>query len=329
MWKELAQRLAAVFGTAGIFLFFSEYGFVNEVPVQNLIGFGQNWDFANLRGVVEIFLFYGFFAYGFLIVLGYFRVATIWTLFLAGAVFGWLTEGVIIPVVYENIPLSFAWTAIGWHAVIDVMVGWYLVRIVLRKNNVLATGALATGIGLFWGYFATWTWASEGEVPTAFAANEFAVFAFLAAFFWIGGLFVLNKWGGTRFVPSRVEIIVVLGASAALAVMMALPALPWSAMLLPIVALTFFALWRAKPADKSTTPLGLMDCRAVTWPNYAVLILTPIAASLTYGVYVATDTGLNVLIVALPLIFGGVAMFALSLVMAIRAGKAEKPTASG
>jgi hypothetical protein len=328
----LLARVFMVFGCGGIFLFFSEYVFVNEGAVRDLVALGRGGSFSDLVAVAEMFLTYGFFAYGFLIVLGYFRASTIWSLFLAAAILGWIIEGVVIGVVYEAIPLSFAWTAIGWHAIIDVLIGFVLVRKVLGLNRLALTAAMATGIGLFWGVFATWTRGTPGEDITVFSGTDFTVFAFAAAVIWIGSTMLVCKLGGTEFRASRMERVVVFGVMAALAALMASTALPWSLLLLPIVLLTLYALKRARPATPhawSPFAMGFYDGTKVRWANFAMLGLAPVAASLSYPVYLAAGFGLNAELVAIPLVFGGTAMFAVSLFKVLRSGKAPRRAAPG
>src|SRR5208337_596700 len=59
-----------------------------------------------------------------------FRVASFTALFLCGAVFGWVDEGVVVDTLYGNptnpFPLSISFTGLAWHAMLSVCVGWYL-----------------------------------------------------------------------------------------------------------------------------------------------------------------------------------------------------------
>ncbi|HIH97249.1 MAG TPA: hypothetical protein HA348_07245 [Thermoplasmata archaeon] len=51
--------------------------------------------------------------YIFLLVVEKFQVKNIWSLFLAGSLYGWAVEGVIVPVMYEALPWSISWTSLG------------------------------------------------------------------------------------------------------------------------------------------------------------------------------------------------------------------------
>ena len=78
--------------------------------------------------VVELILGYFFPAYVLLWVIDAFRVRWAAPLFLAAAVFGFITEGVLVGTIYEGGPLglfSASYTPLAWHAPLSVMFGWW------------------------------------------------------------------------------------------------------------------------------------------------------------------------------------------------------------
>ena len=68
---------------------------------------------------------YSLSAFVFLSLVSLLRVRNIWALFLCGALFGWLTEGVIVQTMYDDFPLNISFTGLAWHALISIWVGWY------------------------------------------------------------------------------------------------------------------------------------------------------------------------------------------------------------
>lgn len=45
--------------------------------------------------------------------------------FLIGALYGWLVEGVLVTTVVDDLPLTLANTGLSWHALFTVLLGWY------------------------------------------------------------------------------------------------------------------------------------------------------------------------------------------------------------
>src|SRR3954453_24137442 len=76
-----------------------------------------------------------------------FRVASFSPLFLCGAVFGWVGEGVIVDTLYGDptnpFPLSVSWTGLAWHALLTVGVGWCLLGKALTDEKPTRTAWLS------------------------------------------------------------------------------------------------------------------------------------------------------------------------------------------
>lgn len=45
--------------------------------------------------------------------------------FLIGALYGWLVEGVLVTTVVDDLPLTIPNTGLSWHALFTVLIGWY------------------------------------------------------------------------------------------------------------------------------------------------------------------------------------------------------------
>ncbi len=89
-----AKQILGIFATGYILMFYSELVFWAHVRVDDSF---SNW--------LSTWLAYSFLAFVFLTVVARFRIHTIWALFLAGAVFGLLAEGVLVQTTYESLPL--------------------------------------------------------------------------------------------------------------------------------------------------------------------------------------------------------------------------------
>jgi hypothetical protein len=92
----------------------------------------------------------------------------------AGAVFGWLLEGVVVGTAYEILPISISFTGLAWHGLISFSFGlWALPEILSRRCNLLFPAVI--GIGLFFGAWAINWNANPNEYRAS--AVEFLIFA--------------------------------------------------------------------------------------------------------------------------------------------------------
>jgi hypothetical protein len=77
----------------------------------------------SIPDLMVTWLAYSVLAYLFLATVWFFRVNHLWSVFLAGAVYGWLTEGGLIHTLYGTeetapFPVSISITGLSWHALI-------------------------------------------------------------------------------------------------------------------------------------------------------------------------------------------------------------------
>lgn len=163
------QRLGLAGATGYIWFFFSERVFWSFWRAQD--------EFA---ASVATWVIYTVTAYAGLIAIRWYRVRTIWAVFLIGALFGWLIEGVFAMTLFGvddmPFPLTISWTGLAWHALISVTFGWYALQIALRRGLLQAL-VLSGCLGAFWGLWSiSWAAADASAAPSwpAFLAHAFA-----------------------------------------------------------------------------------------------------------------------------------------------------------
>ena len=116
--RRWTQKIVVVLATGYILFFYSERMF---------------WSFLRpgdkTADLLLTWIVYSMLAWVFLLLVRQCRIAAFPALFLAGAVFGWLAEGVVVDTLYGNadnpFPASISFTGLAWHALISVGVGWY------------------------------------------------------------------------------------------------------------------------------------------------------------------------------------------------------------
>ncbi len=271
MAGRVLQYVTKVLGAALILLAFSEFIFVNEEPVAMVVAaesFG-----AALAALAELTAFY--------LLPGLALVAlepliTSWSrALLAGAFVGWSIEAAMVPAAYEAVPLSYLWTSVSWHAVIDVAFGYLAYRMAMRARWPVALG-VTVAFGATWAVWSTWVW---DEMPIGLAE-----FINLAAVIVV--LLTVGYWLADREPdagpPSTLALwaaVLINGAAWAInAIGFPLQALG----LLVLAVVTGLALWRA-PKGRG----GLIHMRprfaAYGWP-----ILAGAVATAFYAVFVET-----------------------------------------
>ncbi len=146
------RRLALAVVTGYIFIYFSELAFWAR-PLEG----------TTLPGALALLLPYSFAAYAFLVLVSTFRVRSLAAVFLAGALFGWLIEGVFVQTAYEQLPFSISFTGLAWHALLTVLAGWWALQWALR-TGVWRALWVSTLVGTVYGLWAT-SWWSEAPPP--------------------------------------------------------------------------------------------------------------------------------------------------------------------
>jgi hypothetical protein len=188
--RDALRFAGRALGAAMVLLAFSEFVFVNEEPV------GRVLDSEGTGALLVTAQFLAFYMLTGVLYAGFAPWLTSWPrVFLAGAFLGWSIEAAMVPVAYENIPFSYAWTAISWHAVVDVAFGLALYPLALRAGLAAAIGA-TLAFGLCWAAWSTWVLPWMDLPPAEFARLAAVVVALLVA-----GYALLFACGTAR--PSR------------------------------------------------------------------------------------------------------------------------------
>jgi hypothetical protein len=303
---HLFKNLVLVLATGYIFVYYSEFLFWSRPrPGDSLAGWAGAW------------LAYSLLAFVFLTILGYFRVHSQWAIFLAGAVFGWLAEGVVVQTAYEMLPLSISFTGLAWHALITVWVGWYAVQASLHSPNRFAALKLSALIGLGAGLWAVSWWSEPDGGVTSLAG--YAAFTFVTALLAVLA-YALAAWSAAEpFAPNRWIVLVVAGLFVAYFILVAVPAAPLAVVILPLLlGLAFFGLWRSRRKETGPTLLERFAAPLPLW-SYAGLLALPLASVAVYALALSLDlrwqTNWVLYLVATPL---GFIIFGLSLYKTVR-----------
>lgn len=276
----------------------------------------------SIPDLVVTWLAYSTLAYLFLAMVWFFRVNHVWALYLAGAIYGWLTEGGLIHTLYGTeasapLPLSLSITGLSWHALITVLVGWYATARALTASRPAWTAIVAGGIGLFWGCWATFLWRESPPVVTPVAQ----FFAYAAAMtLMLAGAWWLNfRVGLVRFRPGWTGTILCVAVLGAFYVQHVLR-LGWRPLVvLPAVLLTALVpLWRHR--QRQPGDVAILVDRLVP-SNLPWLAWMPIVATAVYAA--AQPLGLGQVPVASIVYYGitgpaGVLLLGVAVIRCVR-----------
>jgi hypothetical protein len=153
------------------------------------------WPDTGWSELAITWLAYSAVAYLFLAIVRWSRADDLPSVFMAGAVYGWLIEGGLAPTLYGTessapFPLSISLTALSWHALISAVVGWWATKRALAAASPWPLAAMAAAVGLFWGVWAMFPRRESPPVlvsPARFAAEAVALTVMLGASWRIAG----------------------------------------------------------------------------------------------------------------------------------------------
>ncbi len=305
MIRAVARRILLVLSAGYILMFFSEHMFWARYRpgTDGTANYLSTWIAYSLAG------------YAALAAVSIFRARRPAGVFLAGAVFGWLLEGVVVGTTYEMLPLSISFTGLAWHALISFAIGlWALPEILSRRRGLVIP--VFIGIGLFFGAWAI-NWNANPQEYHASAA-EFILFAAAATALLIPayGAFTAMRRSPIRIFPAEGIALVLV---ALFFFIFRAGAQPVALCVLPVLlGITFAALWwnRRKETAGSllADPLPPIPARVL-----AALVLIAAAAIAVYlpAVWLSLKVQTNVLFYLLLMPLGFYLYFA-SLVKILR-----------
>ncbi len=302
-----SARIAYTFLTAYILTFYSEWMFWTGRPPSE----------SFYLEAIPTWIAYSFIIFFFITTVSYFRARSFWAIFLCGALYGWLLEGVLVQTMYDALPIQISFTGLSWHALISVMFGWWWLPRRLRESRAIIP-CLLFGVAL--GLWSIGWWL---EPDVAVAAPESVTFYNLffgiplvpAYIFWsrlssqivtpshvrssfsspsllaergLGGEVALNESAsknspevrGKSFRPSRLELIIATLLLALYFAFVTVPTQPLALIVLPpLLALILWSLRRNRQREPEISP----ETTPITLKQALPLLLIPIMASLVYA----------------------------------------------
>ncbi|AAL80854.1 hypothetical protein PFDSM3638_03625 [Pyrococcus furiosus DSM 3638] len=262
---NFTRRLLATLSLGYVLYFYSEFAFWGRWKTDDTI-----------TGAIMTWLIYSVLAFFVLLMAERFKADSAYSIFLVGAVFGWLVEGVIVQEAYMAFPFQLVWTPLAWHALISVLIGTYFARRAIGEWSLRRAAALFAGLGVFLGLWATYWKLEDGY---SVSVGHFAAYTLISTVFLVVAYFFLDLTSPKEFIPTRWEVGA-FGAVVAFFALFTFMAVPFSPLvLLPLLALTLYALKGLKgeksflkgswaPAYRYLLPL-IIPLFAV--PTYAVL----------------------------------------------------------
>lgn len=281
-WARRLQLLAFLYLSSLVIVMGSEriYWYWGGVTVDSILGLALAYSLPVAAGLWALALTRG---------TGLHHVV------LAGAVFGFVVEGVLTPIIYADglLPL-FAAMFVGWHGIVAFVGLWYLVRKWLLAGRTTLLGAVTAAIGMAWGLWARAAAATETLEPEEIAGlaaegidtsilspAEFTLYAALVGvIFALAHMALSYVWPQTWTPGKRSTKAVVLVAIGYMSLAV-LPVVIWApAKLAVLVGCSVFLMRKGRRNDLPTIVTQL----AGHFPLRRLLALAPlpVVAAFTY-----------------------------------------------
>jgi hypothetical protein len=229
---------------------------------------------------------------------------------LAGAVYGFVTEGVLTGIVYGAFPFdpfAISYTALAWHAPLTVGFGLLLLHRLLARGTPARTLGAIAGFGAFWG-----GWALQLQLPADddteipglgplvgdVAVLTFACYTAAATAVVAVGHLVLGRLIRTEDLQVRRPwaLLMLLAGIASLALLV-LPSVWWAPLELAVLlgcCLFALARWQQpRPSRSPAPPVLPLLTEPIPTRRLAYLAALPAAAVATYATGVALDPSDN------------------------------------
>lgn len=271
------RRLWFVLLSTAVMVFFSEKAF---------------W-FPQGYPIVELLLFYAAPIYCVMWGIEQFRVSQLPTVVLVAALYAFLVEGVLTPVMFESGPLDPIMPSyfVGWHGLLSVVFGWYWVRRWLVNGRLSRLLLSSTLFGLLWGAWSITYWLPETFVdfhnPGRWPTWEYGLHALTFTLLLMAGHWLLGRGGWMKsFKLGKWEkgfliawMLFLFGTLSALNV-------PFAAVMLPLwlllVLLPLRLSGRHRGPDAPTVLTELAGPVRQPWHLFALLLM-PVTAVSIYG----------------------------------------------
>jgi hypothetical protein len=299
--KRFCQPILQVLATGYILMFFSEHIFWARIRPDDTLG-----------GWVLTWLAYSLAAFVLLWSIQISQARSFWPIFLAGAIFGWLLEGVIVQTTYEDLPLSISFTGLAWHALISVCIGWHTMRLAIRKG-IWTTTLISALIGLCYGLWAiSWWLEPDGGVADF---ESFALFSGITTSLVIVAYWIEAKAGNRPFQPPKSLVFLVLLVFILVYGIVVIPSVGLPSAVLPVlIGIAAYGLlgYRRMPTSEK---MDSIETRQTSPRNLLGLIALPIVAGLVYWLALSLNLHWNtnwvLYLISTPL---GLILFILSIV---------------
>lgn len=260
----------------------------------------------------ELILFYGVMVYVCLWALDYFRVKGLAAQALIAALFAFLVEGILTPVLFEGGPFDPFMPAyfIGWHGGISWIFGVVLLRTWLVEGRTTPLVIGCTAVGIMWGLWSLTYWLPgnaadfAGDARWSIASFSLYALAFTSLLIVAHALLGSGGWV-TTFKPSRWEKGVVVLFILFFYATLSFPAAPlgWIklGLLLAVLAVPL-TIRRERTAPLSNLRHLQGHINPIRLP---ILLLMPALATAVYGLaeYVQPADDLLLLILELHPLF--------------------------
>lgn len=184
-----------------------------------------------------------------------FAVGSLAGLVLAGAVYGFVVEGVLVTELYSAPLFTISYTPLAWHMLVSVLVGFWAVAVALRHERWWYAPAVAVGVGVLLG---AWWPAWGPRDPAVLTLELLEPTVALAVGHAVLGLVPLPTTRPSRLVTAATALVI-----GGLFVVGPLLSVPWAPLLLgPLLALCWYGLRREAAATAAGAPSTDADADA-------------------------------------------------------------------
>lgn len=320
--KSFTERLAFLLGCSLIVLFFSEFFFFNESVTEQIHAAIRSPSLL-MSALLELSIFYLLAVSPGILILYYTRVSCVFGVFLVGAIIGYFIEGLIVPVVYIEFPISLVWTALSWHPIIDVVLGLWILQVWLREKSALINAIIYSVLGVVWGVWSTWPIGfpsdATGEILTFMPIAEFSAFLFVTTAILFIGNILISVGAGKSFLPTRLDFSIFAITSLCLFILMFLQ-VSVMALILPVaVGLFYLPLHyaRKKQDERAGSVMKTFET-APSFLNQLTIWAMPVTASITYWFMFEQNWHIESWFLSLPLMIMGLILVIMAPIKLLR-----------